>query len=58
MNYLYWSVYGMTGDGQVLPGIRIVFFCGLLSILLLTAVSVIAAPFVVNDITVDGGHRL
>lgn len=58
MNYLYWSVYGMTGDGQVLPSIRFVFFCGLLSILLLTSVSVIAAPFVVKDITVEGVQRL
>lgn len=42
----------------MLPGIRIVFVCGLLSILLLTPVSVIAAPFIVKDITVEGVQRL
>ncbi|MEE9344851.1 MAG: outer membrane protein assembly factor BamA [Methylococcales bacterium] len=58
MNYLYWAVYNMTGDGRVRSGIRIVFLCGLLSIVLLTSVSAIAAPFIIKDITVEGVQRL
>ena len=40
------------------PGMRIIFFCGLLSIALLTPVLGIAASFVVKDITVEGVQRL
>ncbi len=48
----------MTGDGQVRSGIRIVFLCGLLSIVLLTSVSALAASFIVKDINVEGVQRL
>ncbi len=40
------------------PGMRIVFFYGLLSIVLFTAVAATAAPFIVKDITVEGVQRL
>ena len=40
------------------PGLNIIFFCGLLSVFLLTSVPGFAAEFIVKDIKVEGVQRL
>jgi len=52
------SFIGRIGDGQVRPGLNIIFFCGLLSVFLLTSVPGFAAEFIVKDIKVEGVQRL